>query len=159
MKRRATSGIATGPGEEEPDYVRIKVMLYLTPTKKDAGALRVMPGSHRKPFYDQLERLNHIQSTPEVMPFGVSGPDLPGCALEVEPGDAVFFSQYLYHAVFGKQTDRRYIALKFAAKPILDRHFKELKKHGAFSFHREFVDRTRPRIRQMTELLPAEDWP
>ena len=146
------------PGEEEPDYVRIKVMLYLTPTKKEAGALRVMPGSHRKPFYDQLERLNHIQSRPEVMPFGVSGPELPGCALEVEPGDAVFFNQYLYHAVFGKQVDRRFIALKFAEKPSLGRHYEALRKHGAFSFHRSFVDLTRPRIRQITELLPAEDW-
>ena len=147
------------PGEEEPDYVRIKVMLYLTPTAKDAGALRVMPGSHRKPFYDQLEGLNHIQSRPEVMPFGVPGPELPGCALEVEPGDAVFFNQYLYHAVFGKQVDRRYIALKFAEKPTVARHYEGLKKHGAFSFHRSFADATRPRIRQMTELLPAEDWP
>lgn len=146
------------PGEEEPDYVRIKVMLYLTPTKKDAGALRVMPGSHRPPFYDQLDRLNSIQSQPDVKPFGVAGPDLPGCALEVEPGDAVFFSQYLYHAVFGKQADRRYIALKFAAKPTSIRHQEALRKHGAFSFHRSFVDRTRPRIRQMTDALPAEDW-
>ena len=147
------------PGEEEPDYVRIKVMLYLTPTTKEAGALRVMPGSHRPPFYDQLDRLNHIQSQPKEMPFGAAGPDLPGYALEVEPGDAVFFNQYLYHAVFGKQVDRRYIALKYAAKPTLARHHEALKKHGAFSFHRSFIDRTRPRIRQMTELLPAEDWP
>ena len=147
------------PGEEEPDYVRIKVMLYLTPTKKEAGALRVMPGSHRKPLYDQLERLNQIQSKPEVMPFGVPGPELPGCALEVEPGDAVFFNQYLYHAVFGKQTDRRYIALKFAEKPTSARHFEGLQKHGAFSFHRSFANLKRPRIRQMTALLPAEDWP
>ncbi len=147
------------PGEEEPDYVRIKVMLYLTPTKKEAGALRVMPGSHCPPFYDQLERLNHIQSRPEVMPFGVPGPELPGCPLEVEPGDAVFFNQYLYHAVFGKQTDRRFIALKYAERPAVARHFEALKKHGAFSFHQSFVDKERPRIRQMTELLPAEDWP
>ena len=147
------------PGEEEPDYVRIKVMLYLTPTTKETGALRVMPGSHRPPFYDQLDRLNHIQTEPDVMPFGAAGPDLPGCALEMEPGDAVFFNQYLYHAVFGKQADRRYIALKFAARPTLARHYEGLKKHGAFSFHRSFVDRTRPRIRQMIELLPEEDWP
>ncbi len=147
------------PGEEEPDYVRIKVMLYLMPTTKETGALRVMPGSHRPPFYDQLDRLNHIQSRPDEMPFGATGPELPGCALEVEPGDAVFFNQYLYHAVFGKQEDRRYIALKYAAKPTVARHYEALKKHGAFSFHRLFVDRARPRIRQMIELLPAEDWP
>ena len=147
------------PGEEEPDYVRIKVMLYLTATKKETGALRVMPGSHSPPFYDHLDRLNHIQSRPEETPFGVPGPDLPGCALEVEPGDAVFFNQYLYHAVFGKQADRRYIALKFAAKPTSDRHFEVLRKHGAFRFHRAFLDRERSRIQEMTNLLPAEDWP
>ena len=90
-----------------------------------------MPGSHRPPFYDHLDRLNHIQSRPEETPFGVAGPDLPGYALEVEPGDAVFFNQHLYHAVFGKQADRRYIALKFAAKPTTPRHFEGLRKHGA----------------------------
>ena len=147
------------PGEEQPDYVRIKLMLYLTATKKETGALRVMPGSHRPPFYDHLDRLNHIQSRPQVRPFGVAGPDLPGSALEVEPGDAVFFNQYLYHAVFGKQADRRYIALKFAAKPTSPRHFEALRKHGAFSFHRAFIKRERTRIQQMTASLTSEDWP
>ena len=146
------------PGEEDPDYVRIKIMLYLTATTKDTGALRVMPGSHRPPLYHQLQQLNHIQSKPDEMPFGVPGPELPSCALEVEPGDAVFFNHYLYHAVFGKQPDRRYIALKFAAMPTSDRHFEALRKHGAFSFHRSFTARERPRIRQMIEQLPAEDW-
>lgn len=146
------------PGEEEPDYARLKVMLYLTATTKEAGALRVMPGSHRLPFYEQLACLNQVQARPDVRPFGAAGPDLPGWAVEVEPGDGVFFNQYLYHAVFGKQVDRRYIALKFAARPSSTRHIGALRKHGAFSFHRSFVARERPRIRQMTEGLPAEDW-
>lgn len=147
------------PGEREPDYVRVKVMLYLTATTKETGALRVMPGSHRPPFYDQLDPLNHVQARPERMPFGAAGEDLPGYALEAAPGDAVFFNQYLYHAVFGKQADRRYIALKFAARPTEQRHVEALRKHGAFFFHRAFGERDRPRIRAMTELLPAEDWP
>ena len=147
------------PGEERPDYVRLKVMLYLTPTRKETGALRVMPGSHCQPFYGLLDRLNHVQGEPDARPFGVAGPDLPGCALEVEPGDAVFFNQYLYHAVFGKQADRRYIAMKYAAKPTSDQHVEALRKHGAFSFHRGFLNRTQPRIQRMTELLAAEDWP
>ncbi len=147
------------PGEDEPNYARLKVMLYLTATTKETGALRVMAGSHRAPMYDQLDRLNHVQSRPDVKPFGAAGPDLPGWAVEVKPGDGVFFNQYLYHAVFGKQVDRRYIALKFAARPTSTGHMEALRKHGAFSFHRSFVERERPRIRQMTAALPAEEWP
>ena len=45
---------ADRPGAAETEYRRLKVMIYLTPTTKEQGALRVIPGSHRMPFHQWL---------------------------------------------------------------------------------------------------------
>ena len=45
---------ADRPGAAETEYRRLKVMIYLTPTTKEQGALRVIPGSHRMPFHEWL---------------------------------------------------------------------------------------------------------
>ena len=41
-------------GQIDLQYTRIKIMIYLQSMRKDAGALRVIPGSHHAPFHRQL---------------------------------------------------------------------------------------------------------
>ena len=140
-------------GQIDLNYRRLKIMIYLQAMRREAGALRVIPGSHHAPFHRQLLCLQS-QGTPKET-FGVEGNELCSHALEVDPGDAVLFDHYLYHAVFGKQSVRRYIALKFAARPETETHYEALRPHGqdASSLHDSYRYSDRPRIRGMVKGL------
>ncbi len=146
---------ADRPGNEELNYIRIKIMLYLDPMQKEKGALRVIPGSHRLPMHEDLEafQLSHAESEPRF--FGMAGSDVPCYAVETEPGEMMLFNQSLYHAVYGKSGRRRYIALKYAARPISDEHIASLKRWSAYVFHPEEVlqNSDGPRIQRMVKGL------
>ena len=88
---------ADRPGAAELGYLRIKVMLYLVPMTQDNGALRVIPGSHRAPFHQALLPFvrRHVERDPLF--FGEHGANIPAHVIETSPGDAVLFSQTLYH--------------------------------------------------------------
>lgn len=117
-------------GEYDLQYTRLKVMIYLTPTTRDGGALRVMPGSHKAPLHQAMVPLNEQGNNASQSVFGIAGSEVPGYPLESNPGDVVFFNHYLFHAVYGKSSTRRYIALKYADKPTKPEHFESLKRHG-----------------------------
>ena len=146
-------------GKAEVDYIRIKIMLYLDQVTKDTGCLRVMPGSHRLPFHTDLEPLIAQNADSSMMTFGVEGSDLPCFPLEAQPGDVVFFNHCLWHAIFGGWAGRRYIALKFAAKPKNDAHIASLRRWSEYAFHphEAFVNSNRPRIRSMVENIVGLD--
>ena len=142
-------------GEYDLNYMRIKVMIYLTPTTREEGALRVMPGSHRAPLHQAMVPVNAQKNHSSDAIFGMPGWELPGYALESQPGDVVFFNHYLFHAVYGKTSTRRYIALKFADKPVEEGHFKSLKRHhqGEGNLHEVVLKGEHPRMRGMIEPL------
>ncbi len=152
-------------GEKECDYARIKVMMYLDPTTKDSGALRVIPGSHRLPFFGDLQPLvTHLRlvEAPEETDlarvlFGVDEDALPALTVESEPGDVLFFNQTLFHAVLGGRTSRCFIALKFAANPTTDDQIASVLYYGShagiFPPHESFAKSDRPSIRRMVERL------
>ncbi len=145
------------PGDEdEVSYLRIKVMLYLDPLNKDNGCLRVIPGSHRLPLHTQIEPENRHQHGEYVKPFDVSGPDIPGFPFECRPGDVIFFCQSLWHGMFNGKDGRRYVALKFAARPTMDKHLASLRyyKKDIFEPSDALLKSDRPRIRKMVEDLP-----
>ncbi len=108
---------ADRPGTKELGYLRIKIMMYLDPMRKDAGSFRVIPGSHRSPFHEALMPFQQRHGLDDPAFFGVPGSEVPCHAVETDPGDVVLFNQSLYHAVYGKAGRRRYIALKYAARP------------------------------------------
>ena len=158
------------PGKNQNKYTRIKVHLYIEPTTKETGALRVIPGSHRSPYHESLEPLmnRHMGSGDaanadngnrvHLLPFGVEGPDIPCYAFESNPGDVIFFHQNIFHAVYGGLGEgRRYIAMKFAAKPMTDEHIRLIKEHTEYVFHphEAFLNSDSPRIRGMVENLEA----
>ena len=138
-------------GEYDLNYLRVKVMIYLTPTTRETGALRVIPGSHRAPLHQAMIPLNaQMENTSEFV-FGLPGAELPGYALESKPGDVVFFNHYLFHAVYGKSADRRYLAIKYADKPEKMEHFASLRRHHQDVSHLDPIARESndPRMRRM----------
>jgi hypothetical protein len=144
-------------GVREVDYGRIKVMLYLDAMTRARGSLRVLPGSHRLPYHHDLEPLIAQQEESCLETFGVDGPDMPGFAVESQPGDVLFFDQCLWHAVFGGWPGRHYIALKYAAKPTAAEHIESLRHYSNGEIFRPdaaFLNSARPRIRGMVEKLP-----
>ena len=58
------------PGPTETAYPRIKGMVYLTPTTKERGAIRVIVGSHRADLQRELMPLQGCHVNGEV---GASG--------------------------------------------------------------------------------------
>ena len=139
------------------DYPRTKVMLYLDPQKKDTGALRVIPGSHRDPFHQALMPLQDAHIDGDDRCFGVEGPRIPSCAIETEPGDIVFFNQWLYHAVYGKAGKRRVIVFKFGPGPKTETHLAMLRDVApdVFKPHASFLKSGSPRIRYLIEGMGA----
>ena len=136
----------------ELNFKRIKVAFYLDPVGRDTGCLRVIPGSHRAPFHDELRPLNYWRKKQVILEgrstqadldkfvkemnitedeplFGVDPRDVPCVPLESEPGDVVFFNQHLYHSAFGGANGRRMFTLNFAVNPTTDEQIALLRNH------------------------------
>ena len=147
--------------QAEFDYIRIEVAFYLDPIGSETGCLRVIPGSHQKPYHDAImPQMTDRKSNP----FGVSMEALPAVPLETEPGDVIFFDQNTWHASVGGGTGRRQMTLNFANEPTAEPHIEYLKwtYQGAFEHMKkwshtqrdhlhsdELLNSNRPRIRKM----------
>jgi hypothetical protein len=146
---------ADRPGTRELSYARIKIMLYLDPMRPENGALRVIPGSHRLPLHEDLQAFQdrHEESDPTF--FGLRGEEIPCQILTTDPGDLLMFNHCLFHSVYAKSGRRRYIALKFAARPTCDAHLDSLRKFQPDTFepHDGLLTSSNPRIRRMVQGL------
>lgn len=143
------------PGE--PHATSYSFHLYLDKVRADTGCIRVIPGSHQPPLYDDLSPINEqaLDSTMKV--YGLSPTEVPGIALESDPGDVVFFSQKIYHGVYGKQPGRRYLKLRFVAWPEKDEAVASLMRYqNRGSIYRpvdSFLHSDNLRIRAMVDPL------
>ena len=146
---------ADRPGAAETEYRRLKVMVYLAPTTRDQGALRVIPGSHRMPFHEWLWPLqaNHFKDGTVGDSFGARGEEMPCCPLETMPGDVVFFHHSLFHAAYGKFPERRYIAFKFVTRPDTEAKLRSMQHYAARAFDVDPALLARPRLRPIAEDL------
>lgn len=142
---------ADRPGSLELGYLRIKIMMYLDPMRKDAGAFRVIPGSHRSPLHEELAPFQQRHGLDEPAFFGSPGSEVPCYPVETDPGDVVVFNQSLYHAVYGKAGRRRYIALKYAARPTSDAHLASINRYSPYALepHKRIVQAESTRMRAM----------
>lgn len=137
------------------DYRPMKVSLYLDTLTADSGCLRVIPGSHRMPFHDQLRPIDR---------FGLSR-DIPCCILESQPGDVLFADMNTWHASFGGAPGRRHLAVNFVPEPKTESDIVILRKNheGVLrniqkmqysqpgrAFSHEFLHSHHPRIKRMT---------
>jgi len=72
---------------------------YLEPVGPENGALRVIPGSHRRELGSALRELGAI---------GMRAPTLPSYAVATEPGDLIVFDEHLFHSSFGGGVRRQW---------------------------------------------------
>jgi len=97
-------------------YHSLKIGLYLDPTRRDAGGLRVIPGScHHGDYYTSL--LDPVHEFPKGARsdniWGVHGSDLPAQDLESEPGDMLLFNHKIKHSSWGGGDRRRMLTYDF----------------------------------------------
>lgn len=81
------------------DCFGVKFAFYLDPVDAESGALRLIPGSHRREFHDQLHgSLNSLE---------LDVADVPAYVCRSEPGDVVAFDMRCWHASSGGAAGRR----------------------------------------------------
>lgn len=162
-------------------YRRVKMLFYLDQLTPTTGALRVIPGSHKQPFYTELLPLLG-RPDGRVTPFGVRAPkrertdasgfgvhpvEIPAFATETFPGDLIVIDQNLWHASFGGASGRRMLSLSFGEQPTCPEHFELIQAIYAgqmehitqrqltpkpFLFHPEFLAMADARILRMLVL-------
>lgn len=134
------------------DFAQVKVMMYLEAVTRDSGCLRVIPGSHKMPYH---KHLGPQEIEADARPFGLAPEEIPCVYLESEPGDVILFNHMMWHSQFGGGDGRRYIALKFTARPTSGHHLASLELYNktVFEPHETFLNHEDPRIRAMVEPL------
>ena len=134
------------------DFKQLKVMIYLQAVTRDSGCLRVIPGSHKMPYHEDLAPQ---EVDPDARPFGLAPQEVPCTCLEIEPGDVILFDHMIWHAAFGGGPRRCYVAMKFAIRPSAKHHLDSLKRYSAAVFqpHEAFLNHEDPRIRAMVAPL------
>jgi len=127
----------------------IKIAFYLDPVRKNTGALRVIPGSHKTD--DTFAKLlhSHLKSaegnpsdglmidTPVL--FGITGDKIPAVAFESNPGDILVFNHNIKHSSWGGSDRRRMFTMNFSER-YPDHLIDDLKK-SLGDEARFFIDR------------------
>jgi ectoine hydroxylase-related dioxygenase (phytanoyl-CoA dioxygenase family) len=100
------------------DAKHIKVFFYLDELKHDAGALRVIPGSHHSGTYTGALYRQLVKS-PEQAPELLGAPldEIPSVTLEVEPGDLIVTNFRTMHGSFNGGERRRLFTVNFREAP------------------------------------------
>ena len=107
------------------DAYGIKFAIYLDPVRADSGALRVIPGTHLRPYHDEVSRFDPIGSrwsraaaTPEQKKRALEGiSSIPCYVCDSDPGDVVAFDLRTYHASLGGKVDRRMCSFTYYNYP------------------------------------------
>lgn len=94
-------------------YEGVKFAVYLDPLHAGNGALRVLPGSHRNPLWQEAGLTHDTNAV-----FGVRPDRLPAYVFETRPGDALAFAHPLWHASFHGGPYRRMLELNYYADPV-----------------------------------------
>ena len=145
------------PGTHKP-MTHGKVAMYFDSLRKESGCLRVIPGSHRRPFGSDLAPIYHEADQPQPMVFGVADEDIPSVALESDPGDVIVFTEPVFHGAFGSKIGRLQITAEFNSNPTSDEQVRDLLEFhdkATWSFHpsETYINSDRPRIRRMVTRL------
>ena len=148
------------PRKEPPGYsprAHLRVAMYFDNLNQANGCLRVIPGSHRRPFADRLYPLWSQEEDPTHAPFGVVGTEVPSVWLASQPGDVIVFTERVYHASFGGKA-RLQLTSQYGANPATDEQLAEVRKQAdehKWGFHpaESSINSDRPRVRRMVSKL------
>lgn len=95
----------------------VKFPIYLQSLDETNGALRLIPGSHKKAFHDVVTRFG---------PGGIDNDEArkidemketPAHVCKTEPGDVYAFECHIWHASWGGGMDRRMISPIYSKNP------------------------------------------
>jgi Phytanoyl-CoA dioxygenase (PhyH) len=108
-----------------PDFRAVKFVAYLDPIGAENGALRVLPGSHRSPWHEELlpigvkKQLNVAGNPEAVQPDGarLAVPDIPAQVCVSRPGDVFAFDQRTWHASWNGSPNRRMCSFTYFGSP------------------------------------------
>ena len=107
------------------DCYGIKFAFYLDPVGPDSGALRLVPGSHKRPLHDDLRE--SIQS------MGLAAEEIPSYVCTSSPGDVVAFDVRCWHASFGGDEGRRMSTCVYYKNPETPEEKLAARKRAASS--------------------------
>ena len=97
------------PDHGNPNLRAFKFTTYLQPLRSDTGALRVIPGSHFRPFHNGIGSfLSKDNNTVN---------NVPAYSCETNPGDVIAFDMLVYHAAYGGSQDRCQLTLSYLGLP------------------------------------------
>ena len=99
----------------------VKFACYLQPVGGETGALRFVPGSHKRLLNGEGARFLS-EADPAIR-------DVPAHVCESEPGDVIAFDNRLYHSAAGSSADKRQLTMNFVESPkspAAKREFREL---------------------------------
>jgi len=123
----------------------IKNVMYLQPTTTERGALRLIPGSHKSPLYDELVRIGldlyvKDQGSYFLKDSEFSGSDIPCYIFSSSPGDIIIFNQNTWHAVYGTFEYRRTCTFNFIRNPKTDEEKEEFNAMAERAGYRSFKE-------------------
>lgn len=94
------------------EYDGVKFAIYLDRLDGSSGALRLLPGSHRNPLWQQSSLGYDTEAA-----FGVPPEELPAHVFESSPGDVIAFQHAIWHASFHGGRCRRMVEVNYYADP------------------------------------------
>jgi hypothetical protein len=125
----------------------VKFAAYLDPLEGESGALRVIPGSHRSPWHEELLPIGMKKSLKEVGnpdAKGVSAysvTEIPAHICSTNPGDLLAFDLKLWHASWNGSSRRRMLSFTYFDKPQSDNELESwravVKQLGKEALNRE----------------------
>ena len=123
----------------------IKNVIYLQPTTAERGALRLIPGSHMSPLYDDLVGIGldiyvKDQQSYFLKDSEFCGEDIPSYIFSSQPGDIITFAQCTWHAAFGSFEDRRTCTFNFIGNPKTAEEKAELRAMAEQAGSRSFKE-------------------
>ncbi len=152
----------------------IKNVMYLQPTTAELGALRLIPGSHKSPLYDELVRIGldlyvKDQGSYFLKDSEFSGSDIPCYIFSSQPGDVIIFNQNTWHAAYGTLDYRRTCTFNFICNPKTAEEKAEFHAMaGSFSFkdlpvqgpqcHPEWLANPEGSARRARWIKKLEEW-
>lgn len=106
----------------------VKFVFYFDRLTAANGALRVVPGSHRRPYFELMREFTSVHQNPD----GSTIDEVPAFGIESEPGDVIVFDHRLSHASRGGRDDRRLGAVVYYHNPATPEEEKALR----WAFHK-----------------------
>jgi ectoine hydroxylase-related dioxygenase (phytanoyl-CoA dioxygenase family) len=110
------------PDLDNHHFKGAKFLLYSPAIDGNSGALRVIPGSHKAEFSEQLHRIGLKGSSVAtdityLKRSGLGINDIPAFVCKSEPGDMITFDSRLWHASWAGEKGRRMVSFNFCAYP------------------------------------------